>query len=149
MLNERLHRRPEFEEGTPVPMADGQLWFLPELPPSGTDPVHDGIISAVLESEDESELKKSELALTIHLLAKNYELSPPQLGRILSFRGDSKRLAACQSAIHDMIFKRAHSVVHRPEKTLNPPTRRHTTALPSHAFMAHCAGRLRSMLSIW
>jgi hypothetical protein len=145
MLSEKAYRKEEFVEETRVRMADGQDWFLPALLPSGIDLEHDAILAAIEESEDYSELLKSELALTIYLLSKNYRLSPSALSEILDFKDDPRGREACQTAVHAMVF--AHAINHQYIACGSMP-RSPYKSVPTASFLANCALRVRSILSL-
>lgn len=102
MIDELGSRRAVFVEGPRVVMADGGSWALPMREPRGADPEYDGLLEMVSESEDRAETLRSELALTIFLLTRNYDLSPESLDRLLTFPPGDPALSALQRAVHDV-----------------------------------------------
>jgi hypothetical protein len=103
MCLERKSRRSDFETGVDVRLSDGETWTLPI--PSLTDPEYYALIAVVLEAEDRVEVLLAELALTIFLLDRNYELEPEQLSSLLCFSADDPALAALQDAVHDLVVE--------------------------------------------
>lgn len=104
MLEERSLRRTNFLGGIPVTLADGQRWSLP-MPPDepGEDsdlllemfgPDYEELMEAIAEADDETDLLRLDLALSILLLARNYDLAPDALTRLLCFpdRDDLARM---------------------------------------------------------
>ena len=83
MADHRARRRPGFREGFEVVLADGEPWTLPV--PDGPDPEFDALLRAIAESEGPDEALRLELALTILLLGRNYELGPDRIARALDF----------------------------------------------------------------
>jgi hypothetical protein len=102
MQDERALRRPVFVEGTSVALADGQSWSLPERRWDRDDPEYDAMLKLVRESEDMAERLRAELALTIFLLSRNYELSPEHYRAILGFESGDPALATLQRDVHAM-----------------------------------------------
>ncbi|WP_406700478.1 hypothetical protein V5E97_16860 [Singulisphaera sp. Ch08] len=92
MIDERLRRRASFQEATSIQLADGQLWWLPQVSINSRDPLLCSLIKAVASADDDSERLRDELALTMVLLSRNYELNADVYPEILGFRpGDSAR----------------------------------------------------------
>src|SRR5262245_36529215 len=97
MRDENALRRPDFLGGIPIRFADDQAWTLPEPPPgapgekrfldngTGLGPDYEAAVAAVLEAEDEPERLRAELALTILLLGRNYNLAPEDFQALLTF----------------------------------------------------------------
>jgi hypothetical protein len=56
-----------------------------------------------MEVEDFTEALQAELAVTIYLLRRNYELSPDQLALLLTFAPDDPALPALQKAMHEFL----------------------------------------------
>jgi hypothetical protein len=122
MLDERSLRRPWFQDGAWVRLADGNLWSLPlsgslrenqgELAAAG--PTLTGLIEAVFESEDRAELRRMELALAIHLLGCNYQLGPTEYQSLLDFPPNSPLLLAAQEAFHAVALDHAACLLPRP-----------------------------------
>src|SRR5262249_50744368 len=103
MGDETTRRRPAFVEGTWVRLADGQNWSLPPLPAWGSDAEYDGIIQALIESEDQNEVLRCELATIILLLSRNYDLSPREFEEILDFGTNREGLATAQRVVHSLL----------------------------------------------
>jgi hypothetical protein len=101
MLDEKALRRPGFSEGTPVTMADGQVWTLPKprfrFKPKIVDgrveigggatfgPESDGdleILYGVVDVGAE-EFLRVKMAMAVRLLRANYELTDDDLGDLL------------------------------------------------------------------
>ena len=93
MRDERDRRRPSFQPGLGLRLADGQVWSFP-VPadfvdgPAGPSrawdgPDYRGILGALAEAEDEGERFRAELALAIHLLSWNYEVDREEIGALL------------------------------------------------------------------
>ena len=90
MMDEQAQRRATFVEGTPIRLADGQTWTLPDLAALRDDPMAQGLLRAIGEAESEPEQLRDELALTICLLSRNYHLKPEAYSEVLGFRpGDA------------------------------------------------------------
>src|SRR5947209_20097825 len=101
MVEEHSLRRPSFADGTRITLADGQAWSFPDQPPSKDDPEHLALLRGVSEAEDDAERLRAELALTIFLLSRNYNLLPQDYRAILEFDPGDTALAAMQHAIHE------------------------------------------------
>jgi hypothetical protein len=104
MNDETWRRRPGFQKETWVRLADGQNWSLPPIPVQGTDTEFDALIQALIESEDQNEIHRCELATTILLLARNYELSPREFEEILDFNSNGEALATARRVVHSLLF---------------------------------------------
>src|SRR4051794_14479361 len=102
MMDESALRRTGFVEGPRVRLADGGLWALPLRDPKLDDPDYDALLAMVAESEDRAEMLRSELALTIFLLMRNYDLLPDALDVLLRFAPGDPALAATQGAVHEI-----------------------------------------------
>ncbi len=108
-------RRTSFRPGTPIRLADGQMWTLP-APPHKSEwkavpfaAEYTGIVQAILESEDISERRLGELAFTIFLLGHNYCLTPTDYERLLGSSApsfDTKARRPTSSGSHKSIFIR-------------------------------------------
>jgi hypothetical protein len=105
--DERTARRPGFIEGVGVRLADGQEWFLPVRDRVVDDPEYDAQLAAISEAEDRAEVLRAELALTIFLLTRNYDLSADQLNLLLSFRPDDPALTELQRLVHGLAHESA------------------------------------------
>lgn len=92
-----------------VPLSDGRIWSLRMDGPAGEDPTLDALLACVIEAEDQAEVARAELALTIYLLDKNYRLGPNQLALLLTFQANDPDLAALQKAIHDAVLQKINT----------------------------------------
>ncbi len=109
MVDEQARRRSIFNEGTRIRLADGQFWSLPGRWSDHADPEYDATFMAIFEAEDVAERLRAELALTILLLSRNYELTPEQFQELLGFPPDSPSLLEMQRAVHEMVLDRART----------------------------------------
>src|SRR4051794_16859975 len=89
MVDEQSLRRPTFVDGKRITLANGQAWSLPDHPPYKDDAEHLGVLRAVCDAEDDADRLRAELALTIFLLSKNYDLLPNDYRAILEFEPGS------------------------------------------------------------
>jgi hypothetical protein len=138
MPGEITFRRPTFREGTRIWMADGQQWSFPSPPEPGVDAQYDALAEARRDAEDHDEVLRIELAISMLLLARNYDLSPVEYTRVFDFGDDRDRLRSVQSAISELIASgSAKAVIRHPEqaKTLAREPGR--------------IGRLTSLVSSW
>jgi hypothetical protein len=95
MIEELLRRRQEFQPGRKICLADGQSWTFPS-PLVTDDPKgfqaaleYGPLLDALREADSESERALAELALAVFLLDWNYNLSPSEYQKLLSFPPDS------------------------------------------------------------
>ena len=101
MRDELARRRPGFQRGLDLRLADNQIWSLPEPSPAGTDPGAESsatapwddsdyraILQAIAHADDAGEHFRAEVALAIHLLRWNYEVDGADLEELLDDRGD-------------------------------------------------------------
>jgi hypothetical protein len=121
MIDEHARRREGFDPGITVEMADGQPWSLPMPSLEDADAELQATLHAVFESEDRAERLRSELALTILLLARNYDLAAEDYQLLLSFAPDDPALSRLQQAVHAMVEKAAN--VSRSQLPSIPETR--------------------------
>ncbi|SIN94055.1 hypothetical protein SAMN05444166_1708 [Singulisphaera sp. GP187] len=92
MIDERNRRRASFQEVTSIQLADGQQWWLPHVAINSGDPLLFSLHKAVISADNDRERLRDELALTMVLLSRNYDLSPEVYPEILGFRpGDPAR----------------------------------------------------------
>jgi hypothetical protein len=129
MSLQRRSRRSNFGAGVDVRLSDGWVWTLSM--PSRSDPECDALIAAVIEAEDRSEILRAELALTIYLLDKNYDLKPEQFGSLLCFPPDDPALASLQDALHGLVMTSAGGV-QAPASSLGEDTSERRRS-PAHA----------------
>jgi hypothetical protein len=125
-LDEQALRRPEFEDGAPVVLADGQEWRLPRprvrLVPDDSDrgfklrlalPADEGRFQTLMDTLDAAtegvDLMRAELAVARHLLLLNYDLTPAQVADLLqfSYRDDDPEGAAIREAVMGVAYGNA------------------------------------------
>ena len=97
----------------------------------------------VCESEDEAELARSELAMTVMLLRRNYSLSPRQFQEILGFDDDPETRFSVQSAVHHHLFESGRI----PSQAAELLEASRGPSLQS--LIAFCSGRVRLTFSFW
>jgi hypothetical protein len=83
-------------------MADGNDWSLPIRSAVCADPEYDELLQVVCEAENRSERLLAELAMTIFLLTRNYNLAPDGLDGLLRFGAGHPGLTSLQQAVHDL-----------------------------------------------
>src|SRR5690242_4889167 len=86
---EAERRRPGFLGGLPIPLADGQDWaFAGPREAAAAGPADRAAVADLLrgidEADDHADHLRGELALAIHLLGLNYDLSPADYARLLT-----------------------------------------------------------------
>ena len=99
---EQAARRPRFSAGATVRLADGRFWSLPRRVDSRDEPEYDALIAAVRQAEDHREALFAGHVLLIHLLDRNYALSPDVLGALLSFPAGDPALAQLQRDVLEL-----------------------------------------------
>jgi len=119
-------------------MADDQEWSFPDPPQPGVDAQYDALAEARREAEDCAEVLRIELAISILLLSRNYNLTPADYRRIFDFANDCARLSAVQNALSEMISS-------RPDREPSTPA----TDEAARAGEAGRPGRPTSVLSSW
>jgi hypothetical protein len=119
MLNELALRRRNFMSGLPIQLADGQPWEFPidlsiatSLPDEhsvsrSSDEVAlrtevRALLEAVATAEDEHDRLKSELALAICLLTRNYHLEASDLQELLECGAGDPRTRTMQQSFHEL-----------------------------------------------
>jgi len=113
MLDTMTRRRPGFHSGKSIHLADGQAWMVPEPDQiAHSSEIYDAMIGAIVSSDSRSEILRAELALGIHLLARNYDLAPLILGALLDFPQGDPALERLQSELHEIALE--HVRAHRP-----------------------------------
>lgn len=119
VLNERAMRRPTFVEGARVSMADGQTWSLSGRRADQADPEYDAMLRVVYEAEDEAEQLRSELALTIFLLSRNYQLTSDAYQDLLDFQPGDPALIEMQQTVHVLaVSARPFVLIHNPAEAV-------------------------------
>ena len=131
MIEEVALRRPDFLPGSPVRLADGRWWTLPDPPRpdargaaapggwSGFGPDYAATVAAVGQAEDEAERRRAELALAICLLVRNYDLTADTLCALLGDHPGDPSPAAMQEAFHQVAQEHARSA--RASVEILPP----------------------------
>ncbi len=99
-IDEASARRPGFVAGALVRLSDGSSWSLPLRDPAKADPEYDGLLGMVAGCADQAETLRAELALTIFLLTRNYDLSAGALDRLLRFAPGDPALIVLQRDVH-------------------------------------------------
>jgi hypothetical protein len=90
-------------EGINVRLSDGKVWTLSLGDHIRNDPEFDALIAAAIDVEDVHDALRAELALTIFLLRRNYELNSDQLTSVLTFAPGDPALSVLQSAVHGLV----------------------------------------------
>jgi hypothetical protein len=103
MNDERTLRRATFEPGVAVRLADGRRWWIPSLSGERIDATLADAFRAIADAEDETDVLRAELALTIALLSQNYALAPEDFPRILSYRPGDPAQAETRRAIRSLV----------------------------------------------
>jgi hypothetical protein len=114
MTDEPSARQAGFVDGPRVRLADGAEWSLPLREAGRDDPEYDAILAIIAESEDQTEALRGELALTIFLLTRNYDLPADSLDALLRFAPGDPALAVLQQAVHQIAresFERARGAM--------------------------------------
>lgn len=123
MLNERAERRPEFETGVRLQLADGQQWWLPPLAP-GNAPDLDAQVAALMEAEDRDEALRGVLALSIVGLSRNYALAPAEIESLLGFGADDEGRQRASQAVLSGAREAVNPLGARSAESEGPPGRR-------------------------
>ncbi len=123
-IDEASARRPGFVAGPTVRLSDGSEWSLPLREPSGVDLEYDGLLRMVAESSHPDETLRAELALTIFLLTRNYDLTAQSLGRLLRFAPGDPALIVLQRDVHAIARESLRRV---QAGATAPPTVPHST----------------------
>jgi hypothetical protein len=128
MIDELALRRPSFEEGEHIRLANGQEWTLPNHPPYNDDLEHQDVLRGIIEAEDVPERLRAELALTILLLSRNYDLLPEEYHSILEFAPGDPQLGELQDTVHQLAREQIRTLRRLPNPDKAP------TRLPG----SHC-----------
>jgi hypothetical protein len=121
MVDEQSLRRPTFVEGARIPLANGQAWSFPDHPPYKGDVEHFAVLREIGESEDGADLLRAELAFAIHLLRRNYDLSPANFRAILEFAPGDPALAEMQRRVHELAIKQYQALRRLPDSNTSSP----------------------------
>lgn len=105
MIDEKGMRRSEFVEGVKVQLSDGQFWTLASDVDGCEDTRTAGLLELIYQAEDPAEGLRSELALTILLLSRNYHLDSDQLYGLLDFGVDQASRNAHQKHVHQFVVE--------------------------------------------
>src|SRR4051812_9106625 len=103
MIDERIRRRASFQGVTSIQLADGQLWWLPQVSIDSCDPLMYSLLKAVASADNDRERLRDETALTMVLLSRNYELSSEVYPEILGFRAGDPARDEFQKVIHQLV----------------------------------------------
>jgi hypothetical protein len=122
-LDEEALRRPEFVEGEPIELGDGQSWHFPRpvlelYPVPGPDGRlrFDGVRRSFGEDYDRKldafvaatglDEMNAALEVAVDLLDRNYDLTPEDYGSLLRWRPGDEENAAMWQAIADVALGR-------------------------------------------
>jgi hypothetical protein len=115
MTEEAHYRRQNFQPGTEIRLADGQVWTFPSavgVSGGASDAAHReylGLIRVHREAEDRAEQTLAELAIAIFLIGLNYQLDAPDLQRLFSFPAASPTLTESQEAFRALAYEHLRS----------------------------------------
>ncbi len=110
--SEASFRRPDFLGGLPVRLADGGEWVLagPREVAQGEPALRVAVVALlgeIDEAEEEADQLRGELALAIHLLARNYDLEPADYAGLLAFSPDDPRRADLRESFRALARRHA------------------------------------------
>lgn len=92
-------------DGIDVRLSDGANWRLSLGDRLRHDHEFKALLSAAMEVEDRAEALQAELALTIFLLRRNYNLTPDQLASLLTFEPGDPALLELQKVMHEFLVE--------------------------------------------
>jgi hypothetical protein len=111
-----------------IRLADGAEWeFVGPEALSAKEPAIQaewlGLLSAIVESQDDSEHRQGELALGIFLLGIDRDLDPDDFTRLLSFRHGDPRAETLRASFRALAERHVEMVRSRSNdrEGLNPP----------------------------
>ncbi len=148
MPGETTLRRPTFRDGNRIRMADDQEWSFPDPPPAGVDAQFDALVEALREAEDHDEVLRIELAISILLLSRNYNLTPADYRRIFDFEGDCARLSAVQTAVSALISSRVNCAASTSAPDDDAPTGRSGATRRGNSLLSSWAVIVKSVLGL-
>lgn len=114
MPDEAAARRPDFEPGVPVTLADGQPWHFrrptvemyPAIGEGGSvsvgysfGPAYDAMMDDLEAAAPGVDQVAALMKLAVHLLRPNYDLTPADYRALLPFRGGDEANAAMWQSI--------------------------------------------------
>ena len=160
MLDEKALRRPHFLAGSPLRLADGQTWILPGPPgrnPSATsqnlalNSEYREIVAAIRDAEDDNELRRSELAMTLFLLAHNYDLKPDDFQALLGLPSGDPRLADLQQACRELVCNHVRGAAVRPGpiKERRRPRRPRCLRVPMASWTRFATAPAARLVNAW
>jgi hypothetical protein len=120
-------------------MADGCEWSFAHPPDPGVDSQYDTLLASRREAEDRDEALRIELAISILLLGRNYDLSPEEYTRIFDFGDDQLRLRSAQESVSALIARQTRAFEPAAQLCQQPAQTRECGPM----------GRLASHLSSW
>lgn len=104
-------------EGIKVRLSDGKIWTLSLGDHVRNDPEFEALLTAAADVEGVHDALRAELALTIFLLRRNYELSSDQLSSLLTFTPGDPALSDLQNTVHDLV---AEILQHKRDPETSP-----------------------------
>jgi hypothetical protein len=114
-ISETDLRKPNFWGGLPIRLGDGQAWAF--VGPRELAEVGEAfrvevvmLLLEIAEAEDAADRMRGELALAIHLLSLNYDLSPGDLWRLLAEVYQEARYAELQAGFSDLARRHAEAI---------------------------------------
>lgn len=120
MLDEKSLRRPEFREGVPIVLGDGQAWTFPKpmlvlIPDedgesfgpgrSTFDAAYDAKMEAFMASEDDT--LNCLLRLAVDLFRRNYDVPKGAIATLFPYRVGDEANAEMWTAIRDVAWGRS------------------------------------------
>ncbi len=122
---EAASRRLDFLGGHPICMADGCDWVFagPKEVAEDKSPLCaevKALLGEIDEAEDEADRRRGEMALAIHLLARNYNLAPADYARLLAFSAGDPRLTKLQDSFRVLAHRNADAL--RPREGASAPS---------------------------
>jgi len=122
-LDEVSMRHPSFVKGKGIRLADGQTWWLPERSSDPVDDEYDAVLDLLTQCEDHAETLRAELAMTIFLLKRNYDLALDELCFLLKYRENDSALAKMQEEVHAFALEQLRTAQERHGRDVQSPGR--------------------------